>query len=75
METWVIYLGVDMSEISIIWSTEDVLIMRPDLTEEQAEDILFTMEKHHDAGIGINWYVLENTAALLYPESEETDDE
>ncbi len=52
--------------ISIVWSVEDVLSVRPDLTEEQAWEVLKSIKNHHDATIGINWDVLNITADLLY---------
>lgn len=56
--------------ISIIWSVEDVLSVRPDLTEEQAWEVLTSIKNHHDATIGVNWDVLNITAALLYGEAD-----
>jgi hypothetical protein len=51
-----------MQVISIKWSTEDVLWqaeqMDLKLTEDQADDILDTLEARHDASVGINWDVI-----------------
>jgi hypothetical protein len=51
-----------MRTIEIKWSTEDVLMqadaMDIELTEEQADDILDSLENKHDANIGINWDVI-----------------
>lgn len=51
-----------MRTIEIKWSTEDVLMqadaMDIKLTEEQADDILDSLEEKHDANIGINWDVI-----------------
>lgn len=50
-----------------VWSTEDVLSVRPHLTPAQAKEVLdFSVDKH-DATIGINWEVLEAIADALYP--------
>ena len=51
-----------MKTISIKWSTEDVLAQADnldlELTEEQADEILESLEDNHDATIGINWDVI-----------------
>ena len=48
-----------MKTISIIWATEDVL-MRADelgvkLSEQEADEILDDLLRHHDCQIGICW--------------------
>lgn len=51
-----------MKTISIKWSTEDVLCQSEqldlELTEDQADDILESLENRHDASVGINWDVI-----------------
>ena len=50
-------------EISIIWSTEDVLHQAKQkdvkLTEDEANQILLQMERKHDADIGISWGTID----------------
>ena len=50
-------------EISIIWSTEDVLHQAKQkdvkLTEDEANQILLQMERKHDADIGISWTTID----------------
>ena len=50
-------------EISIIWSTEDVLHQAKEkgvkLTEDEANEILLHMERKHDADIGISWTTID----------------
>lgn len=58
-------------EIAIIWSAEDVLSIRPDLTPDQALDVLQRVDHKHDATIGINWDVLDCHASWMYPEGEQ----
>jgi len=53
--------------IAITWHIADVLDVRPDLTRDQARQVLGVVEQHHDATIGINWDVLEATADTLFP--------
>ena len=58
-------------QIAVVWSSDDVLEIRPDLTREQAVEVLNEAENCHDAGIGINWHSLECTAEGLFgPEVE-----
>lgn len=51
-----------MKTIEIKWSTEDVLTQAENLdiklTEEQADEILESLQDNHDATIGINWDVI-----------------
>jgi len=51
----------------VTWCTEDVLSVRPDLTNTQARDVLRAMECNHDACIGVNWEVIEYWAQERHP--------
>jgi len=53
--------------IATIWSTDDVRGIRPDLTEDQAWEVLQQVDDIHDADCGINWTTLETVAEDLYP--------
>jgi hypothetical protein len=53
-------------EIAILWQIDDVLCIRPDLTEEQAWEVLQVVERRHDATIGVNWDVLHFHAQALF---------
>lgn len=53
--------------ISIIWTVEDVQAVRPDLSEDQALEVLQCAEDKHDAEIGINWTVLQILADTMFP--------
>ncbi|MDY0341135.1 MAG: hypothetical protein RBS17_07975 [Coriobacteriia bacterium] len=53
---------VDEDTIVIAWNVEDVLSIAPDLTVEDARDVLATALDNHDANIGITWDVLESWA-------------
>lgn len=48
------------------WYVDDVLSIRPDLTIEQAEDVLEFVAKRHDCNIGITWDVLEMAVDWLF---------
>ena len=61
-------------KIAIIWSIEDVNIVRPDLTDEQALAVLTKVKDKHDAEMGVTWTTLEEWADILYPrESNQSD--
>jgi hypothetical protein len=53
-----------MKTIQIKWSTPDILgvaeNMKIELTEQEADKILDSLEYYHDAELGINWLVIEN---------------
>ena len=61
--------------MAIVWQVDDVLSIRPDLTEEQAGEVLGRVEDVHDASIGVSWDTLTWCADDLYPEPDEYDDE
>jgi len=60
------------TQIAITWSVDDVLSVRPDLTESEAMSVLFDCKRKHDADIGINWDTLRETASWLFKERELT---
>ena len=58
-------------QIAVIWSVDDVLEIRPDLTEDEAWEVLQAVEDDHDANLGICWDVLEYHATCLFgPETD-----
>ena len=59
--------------IGDLWHTDDVLQECPELTEEQAWQVLKACEDSHDANIGINWEVISFHADDLFPESAQAD--
>lgn len=56
------------------WSIEDVHGRRPDLSEMECREVLRTVERRHDANIGINWDVIDMIADDLYPEPDNLDE-
>ena len=62
----------DDGRIAIVWNVEDVLEVRPDLTEEQAKEVLRRVKRGHDANVGINWDVLTIVAEGLFPKAAST---
>ena len=61
-------------QIAAIWSIEDVQQVRPDLTDEQAWEVLQQVKRRHDAEIGINWIVLECHADMLHDDAPDADE-
>ncbi len=54
-------------QIAATWSLEDVQGIRPDLTDDQAWEVLERVGDKHDAELGITWTTLETVADDLYP--------
>ncbi len=54
--------------ISIKWHIDDVLSVRPNLTQQQACEVLAHIRKNHDANVGVNWDVIEIVSDTLFPE-------
>ena len=52
--------------ITITWHIADVQEVRPDLTDEQAREVLHAAKRYHDAEQGINWTVLEAHADFIF---------
>lgn len=67
-----LYKKVKHNSISVKWDITDVQShnIRPDLTNEQAYHVLETVQRKHDANIGINWDIIKDWANALYPEKE-----
>jgi hypothetical protein len=53
--------------IAAIWCVEDVQGVRPDLTADQAWEVLEEVGRKHDAEYGIGWITLETMADMLFP--------
>jgi hypothetical protein len=54
----------------MIGHVDDVLNQRPDLTEDQACEVLALIAHNFDANIGINWDVIDSAAHYLFPQEE-----
>lgn len=60
--------------IALVWSVEDVLHERPDLTAEQAWKVLQEVAHGHDAEYGVSWGTLVWYADNLFGKAPETDE-
>ena len=60
--------GFDPSrQIAIIGDIDDVKHIRPDLSDEQAMEVLLEVKDCHDAEWGASWATLETVADDLFP--------
>jgi hypothetical protein len=53
-------------QIAAIWSIEDMQALRPDLTDDEAWEVLRQVDRRHDAEVGITWTTLECIADILF---------
>jgi hypothetical protein len=56
-------------QVAVIWSVEDVQEVRPDLTDDQAWEVLQRCHDKHDCELGLTWTTIEIVADGLFPES------
>jgi hypothetical protein len=54
-------------QVAVIWSIEDVLEVRPDLSDDQAWKVLQECERVHDCNYGFTWDLIRYGADDLYP--------
>jgi hypothetical protein len=59
--------------ISVPWCIDDVQGIRPDLTTDQAWEVLTEVGRKHDAEYGISWLTLEIMADELFGRAPRTD--
>lgn len=52
--------------IAHVWGVADVLIVRPDLTEDQAWEVLETCDEAKDRSLGLTWDTIRDVAAERY---------
>lgn len=62
-------------EVAVIWSIEDVQEVRPDLTDDQAWEVLKRCYDKHDCEGGFTWQYIEDVADIMFPEQPSTREE
>jgi hypothetical protein len=67
-------LLAERRQIALIWSTDDVQELRPDLSDDQCWEVLQDVDRHKDAELGITWLTLELAAKHLFGSAPETDE-
>lgn len=55
--------------IALLWSIEDVQAIRPNLTREEAMQVLRAVQENHDASAGVSWDTLRDAARDLHRKS------
>lgn len=58
-------------QIAIIWSIEDVKDRRPDLSDDQAWQVLQSCQRQHDCNFGLTWETLDSAADMLFGSGNE----
>jgi hypothetical protein len=61
--------------IGHFWGIDDVQEVRPDLSDDQAWEVLQTVDRRLDSNLGINWEIVQIIADGLFPEPDEDDSE
>jgi hypothetical protein len=61
------HMLAERREIAILWGVEDVQAVRPDLSPEQAWDVLRRTEDRHDGDAGITWDGIGGHAEEMFP--------
>jgi hypothetical protein len=59
-----------LDHIALVWTTDDVLSVRPELSRDQAREVLRAVEHDHDATVGVTWTTLEVTADMMFPQGD-----
>ena len=62
----------DRRQVAVIWSTDDVQDIRPDLSEDQAWQVLRECRRVHDCEVGFTWLLIEIVANDLFPKQPST---
>jgi hypothetical protein len=60
--------------VAVIWSTEDVQNVRPDLDDDQAWDVLQECRDRHDCEFGFTWTLIEVVANEMFREPDDDED-
>jgi hypothetical protein len=55
-------------QIALVWTVDDVLSVRPDLSGDQAWTVLQLVDDQHDASLGVTWETIEDAAQSLFPQ-------
>jgi hypothetical protein len=56
-----------LRQIEIIWSVEDVRVVRQDLSDDQCMRVLQRVQQNHDAQYGITWEIIQTCAETIFP--------
>lgn len=59
-------------QVAVIWGIDDVRSVRPDLTDDQAWEVLTECRRKHDCEWGFTWTYIKDMADILFPEQPST---
>lgn len=62
-------------QVAVIWCTDDVQSVRPDLSDDEAWRVLKQCRQLHDCELGFTWLLIETVADDLFPEPSKTSKE
>ncbi len=68
-------LAAERRQIVCLWGIEDVQEIRPDLSDDEAWEVLQSVSRFYDGGNGINRDVLDYHAEMLFGDAPDQDDE
>jgi hypothetical protein len=60
-------------QVAVIWSIVDVKSVRPDLSDDQAFEVLQQCMNQHDCEWGFTWTFIKDVAQELFGDAPETD--
>ena len=60
-----------MRTVNMEWTTDHVLEVRPDLTEDQAYRVLLIIKNDLDKNLSVNYDQLQGTADFYFPTKEQ----
>ena len=63
--------SLDNNVVLFIWCVDDVMSVRPDLSHDEALEVLTVCHETHDANYGMNWQFIEYVANDMFPKNEE----
>lgn len=59
-------------QVAVIWCIDDVKQVRPDLTDDQAWEVLQRCYDKHACDVGLTWTTIEMAADGMFPEPSST---
>jgi hypothetical protein len=67
-----VHIRASRGHIALIWSITDVLDVQPNLTKEQAWQVLELVAKNHDRDFGVHWDRIACAVQDLFGDVPET---
>lgn len=61
-------------EVAVVWCVDDVKGVRPDLTDDQAWEVLERCYDKHDCEWGFTWTYIQDVAGIMFPKQPSTEE-